>query len=175
MRVWARVLDAVPGSRLVVKATLFRDEWVRGLYQDRFAAAGVPADRLTILPPVMEKAGHLAAYAEVDIALDPFPYNGTTTTCEALWMGVPVVTLAGQVHAGRVGASLLTRAGLPDLIAGSEDEYVAIARGLAMDTPRLGSLRSSLRTAVSATLRDAAPVVKALEQAYRDMSIQLHR
>jgi len=81
----------------------------------------------------------------VDIALDPFPFNGTTTTCEALWMGVPVITLRGHRHAGRVGASLLTQIGLTDLIAHSIEEYVEIAVALAGNSGRLDDLRHALR------------------------------
>jgi predicted O-linked N-acetylglucosamine transferase (SPINDLY family) len=88
---------------------------------------------------------HLAAYRRVDIALDTHPYNGTTTTCEALYMGVPVVTLAGRHHASRVGASLLHAVGLPGLVADSPDEYVRIAAGLAADAARRAELRASLR------------------------------
>jgi protein O-GlcNAc transferase len=88
---------------------------------------------------------HLSLYARVDIALDTFPYNGTTTTCEALWMGVPVISLAGDRHAGRVGMSLLTQAGLPELIAKTFEDYLDVATGLATDLPRLAALRATLR------------------------------
>ena len=97
-------------------------------------------------------AAHLALYHQVDIALDPFPYNGTATTCEALWMGVPVVTLRGDRHAGRVGASLLTRIGLTDLIANSVEEYLEIAVALAHNPERLSDLRRVLRPRMAASL-----------------------
>ena len=96
-------------------------------------------------------AHHLAFYERVDIALDPFPYNGTTTTCEALWMGVPVVTLPGQRHGGRVGASLLTRIGADDWIADTVNDYVVRAAALAADPPQLRALRRNLRTRVAAS------------------------
>jgi predicted O-linked N-acetylglucosamine transferase (SPINDLY family) len=106
----------------------------------------------------------------VDIALDPFPYNGTTTTCEALYMGVPVVTLAGTMHPGRVGASLLTCVGLPDLIAHSEDEYLAIAQRLAADPARRTNLRSELRGMVlRSPLCDAPSFATRMEAALRRM------
>ena len=98
-----------------------------------------------MLKLVPSTSQHLALYHGVDIALDPFPYNGTTTTCEALWMGVPVVTLSGNRHSGRVGASILTRIGLTELIAATEGDYVDQAVRLARDHNRLLELRSSLR------------------------------
>ena len=113
---------------------------------------------------------HLARYGEIDIALDPFPYNGATTTCEALWMGVPVVALAGATHAARVSASLLQAAGLPQLVAESEPSYVAIARELARDRERLAALRGSLRERVrSSPLCDAEGAARAIEAAYRTL------
>src|SRR5262245_15444674 len=95
-------------------------------------------------------AEHLALYHRVDIALDPFPYNGTTTTCDALWMGVPVITLRGHRHAGRVGASLLTQVGLTDLIADSIEQYVEIGVAFADKPGRLDELHRILRSRVAA-------------------------
>ena len=92
---------------------------------------GVAAKRIDLLSWEPATKGHLNTYNRIDIGLDTFPYNGTTTTCEALWMGVPVITLAGESHASRVGASLLSNIGLPDLIADTQDRYVDIAVGLA--------------------------------------------
>ena len=113
---------------------------------------------------------HLALYDRVDIALDPFPYNGTTTTCEALWMGVPVVTLRGDRHAGRVGASLLTQVGLSDLIADSTEAYVEMAVALTSDPARLCELRQSLRPRMAASpLCDAPAFARKVEAAYRTM------
>ena len=109
------------------------------------------ADRVELLAWLPGTAAHLALYHRVDIALDPFPYNGTTTTCEALWMGVPVVTLRGDRHAGRVGASLLTQIGLTDLIANSVEEYLEIALALACNPGRLDDLRRSLRPRMAAS------------------------
>ena len=111
---------------------------------------------------------HLAMYNEIDIALDTFPYNGTTTTCEALWMGVPVVTLAGDRHASRVGMSLLTNIGLPELVADTLDRYLDTAVNLAGDLSRLRSLRSSLRRIMKrSVLTDSEKFIAGLETLYR--------
>lgn len=147
--VWAEILDRVPGSRLILRALGFSDPRVRAAAGAMFTRAGVDPARLELRPPAPEAGGHLAAYAEIDVALDPFPYNGTTTTCEAMWMGVPVVTLIGTVHAGRVGLSLLSAVGLADLCAPTPERYVTIAADLAQDHDRRSALRAALRAAMS--------------------------
>jgi predicted O-linked N-acetylglucosamine transferase (SPINDLY family) len=141
---WSRLLHEAPGSRLLLKSANLGQHAVREHTEARFAAHGVSADRLELVGglPALD---HLAFYSRMHVALDPFPYSGTTTTCEALWMGVPVVTLAGRSHAGRVGMSLLSAAGMPDLVAGSPREYVRIANELAADQGRLRALRAGLR------------------------------
>jgi predicted O-linked N-acetylglucosamine transferase (SPINDLY family) len=168
IRLWSRVLSAVPGSRLVLKTKSLNDQAVRAAVLARFAAHGVGAERLAILPTDPTVAQHLARYTEIDVALDPFPYHGTTTTCEALWMGVPVVTLAGRTHASRVGVSLVNSIGLASLVATDEESYVRLAAGLAGDATRLTTLRGSLRGDMSrSALTDAARATTNLEQAYR--------
>ncbi|MHB8427106.1 MAG: O-linked N-acetylglucosamine transferase family protein [Acidiferrobacterales bacterium] len=113
---------------------------------------------------------HLGSYGEIDIALDTFPYNGTTTTCEALLMGVPVVTFAGQQHASRVGVSLLRQVGLSGLIAESAEAYVRIACELAGDRQYLAQLRASLREQMAgSSLCDAKGFAKNLEHTYRTL------
>jgi tetratricopeptide (TPR) repeat protein len=167
---WARLLREVADARLLLKASQFKDRGTRERVAAAFAAAGVAAERLTILPPQQTTAGHLAEYARVDIALDPLAYNGTATTCEALWMGVPVVTLRGDRHAARVGASLLTAVGLERLIAPSADAYVATAVGLARDLAGLAALRAGLRERMRASpLTDGAGFGRTVEAAYRTM------
>lgn len=146
LRLWARILERIPGSRLILKAFDFRDAPLREQIAARFAAAGGDASRLEVLPPIDGADGHLGLYRRVDIALDTFPYNGTTTTCEALSMGVPVVSLAGQTHASRVGLTILSAVGLPDLVAPGPDQYVEIAARLASDAARRADLRSGLRS-----------------------------
>ena len=126
--------------------------------------------RIELLARVDSQGNHLALYGRIDIALDTFPYNGATTTCEAMWMGVPVVTLAGESHAGRVGVSLLHRVGLDDLVASDLDGYVDAAAGLAGDHERLGELRSALRARMRrSSLCDAQTFTRELEAAYREM------
>jgi predicted O-linked N-acetylglucosamine transferase (SPINDLY family) len=117
----------------------------------RLDAAGIPAERAVLLAPVASTREHLAAYSQVDVALDPHPYNGTTTTCEALWMGVPVVTLRGDRHASRVGTSLVNAIGHAEWSADSEVDYVRLAAGLAGDAARLAAIRAGLRARMTAS------------------------
>jgi predicted O-linked N-acetylglucosamine transferase (SPINDLY family) len=113
---------------------------------------------------------YFRTYNHVDIALDTFPYAGGTTTCDALWMGVPVVTLAGRTAIGRAGVSILSNAGLPELIAQSPEEYIRIATDLASDLPRLAALRSTLRQRLlTSPLMDAKGFARDIEAAYRSM------
>jgi predicted O-linked N-acetylglucosamine transferase (SPINDLY family) len=141
LRLWRNVLEAVPGSRLLIKSSGMDPVYWRG----RLAGAGLPVDRVELIPMTPGVPEHLACYGRMDIALDCFPYQGTTTTCEALWMGVPVVTLAGDRHASRVGASLLTAVGHPEWIASTPEDYSGIASRLAADPARLRALRIGLR------------------------------
>ncbi|MCP4326957.1 MAG: tetratricopeptide repeat protein [Alphaproteobacteria bacterium] len=167
---WARILGESGDSRLLLKTLGLADDAVRARLVDRLAAAGVPPDRLIIRPPVAGFGAHLETYAEVDIALDTFPYCGTTTTCEALWMGVPVVSRVGDSHVARVGASLLAAAGLADLAAASTDSYVETAVALADDRRRRHELRRGLRPDLQASpLLDGAGFTRRLEAAYRGM------
>lgn len=149
MAMWARVLRRVPGARLLLKAWHFSEEALRREVLERMHAAGAPAGCVEVVPPTKGRREHLAAYHAGDVALDTYPYNGTTTTLEAMWMGVPVVTLAGPVHASRVGASVLAAAGLPELVAHTEDEFVEVAARLLNDAPRLAGLRTGLRERIA--------------------------
>lgn len=145
---WARILESSPGSRLLVKASDLSGEAVRTRLGEAMNIAGIDVSRAEILGPTPDIAGHLALYARADVALDTFPYNGTTTTCEALWQGVPVVTFAGDRHAARVGASLLTAAGVPEFVADDVDGYVRLARDLIADRARVERYRATLRERV---------------------------
>jgi predicted O-linked N-acetylglucosamine transferase (SPINDLY family) len=147
LRLWVRVLEANPGSRLVMKYMAIADPAARERLRARFVAAGLQGDRVELLPGTPGYREHLETYGKVDIGLDTYPYNGTTTTCEAMWMGVPVVTLGASpdVHAARVGISLLSAVGLSDLVARDADDYVRIASALARDAARLREYRATLR------------------------------
>jgi protein O-GlcNAc transferase len=163
---WAQVLLDTPGSRLLLKSRGFADPGTRALVSSRFAETGVDAVRIVFDGQVRSVAEHLRLYERVDIALDTYPYNGATTTCEALWMGVPVVTWAGRTHASRVGASFLPQVGLGSCVAGDGAGYRRVCRELASDIPALAGLRAGLRDQMGrSTLCDAPRFVRHLETA----------
>jgi protein O-GlcNAc transferase len=167
---WAQILRALPRAHLLLKAAQLGDADTAERFRQRFVSEGIAPERVQTLGAFASEGDHLKVYHRIDIALDPFPYNGTTTTCEALWMGVPVITLAGTTHAGRVGVSLLTQAGLAELITPTPEAYVELAIELANDLPRLQGLRQSLRERLAASaLCDAKGFTRALEAAYRGM------
>jgi predicted O-linked N-acetylglucosamine transferase (SPINDLY family) len=154
---WSGAMAAVPGSRLLLKSRSLGNPGSRTRLLERLAAGGIEPSRVETIAFTETVAEHLALYARMHVALDTVPYNGATTTCEALWMGVPVVTRAGDRHAARVGASLLTAAGCPELVAGGEAEFAAIAAGLARDRARLSAFRTEARARLGASpLLDAA-------------------
>jgi predicted O-linked N-acetylglucosamine transferase (SPINDLY family) len=166
----AQVLGAVPGSRLLLKGRPLAVAAIADSVRDRFLRNGIDPARLELRGWESNPGSHLALYGAVDIALDSFPYNGTTTTCEALWMGVPVVTLAGDRHAGRVGSSLLHAVGLADLVATDAAGYVEICRRLSGDLQRLAGLRAGLRERMQrSALRDEAGFARKLEDCYRQL------
>jgi predicted O-linked N-acetylglucosamine transferase (SPINDLY family) len=167
---WARILREAPGSRLILKSRSFIEESTRARIAGEFAAEGIDGARLELIGWLNKPGDHLRLYERIDLALDPFPYNGTTTTCEALWMGVPVLTLAGQRHAARVGASLLGGLGLDAYVAPSVDEYVARAVALARAPAPLNALRRELRERMAASaLCDGPRFTRALEAIYRQI------
>ena len=166
---WSRVLHAVPGSRLFLKARQLMEASVRQSIAERFAVHGVDAARL-IFEDYTPRGNYLAAYQRIDIALDPFPYPGGTTSVEALWMGVPVLTLAGERFLSRQGVGLLMNAGLPEWIATDPDDYVARAVSHASDLERLAELRRELRQQVLASpIFDAPRFARHFEAALRGM------
>jgi protein O-GlcNAc transferase len=167
---WARLLTRLPEARLLLKGKSFADATTRALFIARLGERGVASQRVELVAWAPSSVAHLTLYDRIDIALDPFPYNGTTTTCEALWMGVPVVTLRGDRHAGRVGASLLSYSGLTDWIAGSVEDYVEIAVALAGNPGHLLDLRRSLRPRLAASpLCDNKAFASHIEAAFRTM------
>jgi protein O-GlcNAc transferase len=167
---WCAILRAVPDSRLLLKTKYLVDEATCARVRRRFGQRGIDGGRLDLRPWAKSNAEHMASYANMDIALDTFPYNGTTTTCEALWMGVPVVVLRGDRHAGRVGVSILSHAGLEDLIADDPGRYREIAVALAKDAGRRAALRESLRGTVSeSALCDGRAYTLELQDAMRRM------
>ena len=170
VRLWAGVLAAVPNGVLAVKAVGLMGDDAKARLRAEFAAAGVDPGRVRVWPVDPNHRDHLGRYGNVDVAVDTFPYNGTTTTVDALWMGVPVVTLAGATHASRVGASLLTAAGLGGWVAESRERFVEIAAGAAADRTALKALRRGMRERLLASpLFDGAGFARAIEAAYDGM------
>ena len=166
---WSEVLKAVPQSRLLLKFGGGDDTGVRRTFQQRFAACGIDSERLEIIGrvPVVE---HLNLYNRVDLALDTYPYHGTTTTCESLWMGVPVLSLVGQHHVSRVGLSLLSRVGLEIFAAHHEREWVDKAVAFAGQLDDLAQIRQGLRGQMyHSSLCDKQAYARQVEQAYRQM------
>jgi predicted O-linked N-acetylglucosamine transferase (SPINDLY family) len=166
LHAWREVLDALPGSRFILHA---KQGSHRQRVQSIFASAGIDPSRV-------EFVGHLPAsdyyalYQRIDIALDTFPFAGGTTTCDALWMGAPVISLAGDTPVSRGGLSALSNVGLPELVARSTGEYARLAIELANDLPRLAQLRASLRGRMrSSPLMDEVGCVADLEAVYRTM------
>ena len=170
VRVWSALLARVPTSRLLLKSRSFEDIAVRNTVLRDFSRRGVRPGRIDLLAPVESVADHLRLYDRLDVALDPFPYNGTTTTCEALWMGVPVVTLTGRHHVARVGSSLLASCGLEELVQQDEIGYVEAAALLAGDLARLCGLRREMRARLEGSaLLDHRGFARSVEDSYRAM------
>ncbi len=173
LAVWAEILASVPGSRLLMVLKGSQKEQIVRFFAER----GIGADRVEFLAYYPAAAGvkggtappaYLERYHRIDIALDPFPYNGMTTTFDALWMGVPVIALIGTMTLGRASWSLLSNVGLPELAARSEQDYVRIAAELAADLPRLEGLRATLRQRLQTSpLLDATGFTRHLEAAWR--------
>jgi len=168
--VWCAILRELPQSRLMLKSQAMSSKIARNQVIDIFEKEGVSADRIEFMSFVPSVKMHIDLYNRIDIALDTFPYHGTTTTCEALWMGVPVITLAGNTHVSRVGVSLLLNVGLPELIAATSDEYIAKAVNLANDPDKLKTLRERLRQMMrNSPLTDQKRFAADLEQIYHEI------
>ncbi|MFA4917906.1 MAG: tetratricopeptide repeat protein [Thermodesulfovibrionales bacterium] len=170
LKVWSGILRELPRSRLMLKSQAFISKMVCNRVTDVFEKDGVSAERIEFMSFEPSIKMHLDLYNRIDIALDTFPYHGTTTTCEALWMGVPVITLAGNAHVSRVGVSLLSNVGLPELIASTSDEYIAKAVNLANAPDKLKTLRERLRQMMkNSPLTDQKRFAAYLEQIYHEI------
>jgi len=167
IKLWGRVLQAVPGSRLMVATSSLKG--IPDQLRQRFRHGGIKDNQLEILP-ARGFDDYLRLHASADVVLDTFPYTGGTTTCHALWMSTPVVSLVGTTATSRGGASLLQNVGVPELIAETAEQYVSIAARLAQEPDVLTSLRSTLRQRMrSSPLTDAVGFTRHLEAAYRIM------
>ena len=171
IRLWAEILGSVPDSRLLLKyMNWYEQASLRDRVLERFSACGIEQDRIIFGAVQDAIKEHLERYHEVDIALDPFPFSGATTAFQALWMGVPVVSLAGETFNSRIGGSILHHVGLGELVADTPEAYVACARDLAGDVARLKTFRTTLRDRIaSSQLCDAPTYARTAEAAYRDM------
>lgn len=167
---WCEILKRVPSSRMLLKCKPFASQTVCNKILKRFADFGIDSERVDLIPLLPTTSEHLDTYSQVDISVDTFPYAGTTTTCEALYMGVPVVTFrkSFSIHAHNVGATLLSRiSGMEQLIAGSEERYVELAVDLASDVHRLQLLRKKLRHAMlQSSICEGKAFTKNLEEVY---------
>jgi len=169
MSLWARILTEIPQSRLLLKTRQLSDAVLCDMIRQRFAEHGIPPDRL-ILEGASPRTALLAAYQRVDIALDPFPYTGGTTSFEALWMAVPVITLRGDSFLGRSGLSVLHNAGLAEWIAETPDAYLAKAVACSQELQTLANLRSRLRQQVAVSpLFDSCRFARQFENALREI------
>ena len=166
VNLWGRILAALPHARLMLGNVT--DSGIRQRLIEMFGTAGIAAERL-ILQPRLTTADYLALHHQIDLALDTFPYNGGTTTIHSLWMGVPVITLAGGHMASRCGVALLSRAGLGEFIAYSEEEYLQRAIQFAQDLPGLNRVRQSLRERMSGEDCNPEIITRHMEAAYREM------
>ena len=168
--VWSEILKRTPGSSLLLKSTGLDDPYVSDSFKDRFKKEGIAEHRLRFEGFAPSTSAHLKLYNQMDIALDPFPYNGTTTTLEALYMGCPVITLKGDRHSARVGYSIMENLGLNEFIAEDEDAYIDAAVSLAGDKERCADLSKALRTRLeSSILMDQQAFAGKLERIYRQV------
>ena len=168
IKAWSKILHLVPKSRLLLKSLQLNQN--KGYYLELFNKEGLPEDRIKLYGELTSIGDHLDLYNLIDIALDPFPFNGATTTCEALWMGVPVITLLGDRHVGRVGASIMTNVGLTDFIAQDIDSYIKLAVEMAANTNYLNEIRKTLRDRMQkAPLCNAPSFASDVETVYQDI------
>lgn len=165
---WSRILKENNGSRLILKHAALDNSDTKNMILETFSTHGIDSDRLELISWIEDTEGHLALYSKIDIALDPFPYNGTTTSCEALWMGVPVIALRGNRHASRVSYSILHQLSLDELAADTKDSYCQVAQELAANKEQLIQYRTSMRELMQKSpLCNEVNFTKELETQYR--------
>ncbi len=165
--VWAEILKREPKARILLKQRPYKDPKIVAWTLNEFARRGADTSRVELLSRIEDQAGHLGIYNRADIALDPWPYNGTTTTCELLMMSVPPVSMLGDRHGARVGASILTAVGCPELIATSPEDYISKVIALGNDRARLANYRHTLRDrALASPLCDAQGFARRVEAQY---------
>jgi protein O-GlcNAc transferase len=170
LALWMEILQAVPGSELWVKASALSAATARNKLTAAMKSSGLDERQLRMIPFEADLQKHFELYNQIDVALDTFPYHGTTTTCDALWMGVPVVTLAGDAHVSRVGVSLLNSVGLENRVASSAVDYVANAVKLARDEAQRSDLRRGLRQKMeNSPLMDGRGLARSVQAAFREM------
>ena len=169
LRLWSNIMLAVPSARLLIKSTVFNSKYVKEIALGRLRAAAIDCARVTIEGGADYK-NYLAAMSAVDVMLDSYPYVGGGTTCDALYMGVPVITLAGDRHGSRFGLSFLTNIGAAELCSTTEDEYVGKAIALADDRDRIEKYRRELRSMIERSpLMDAAAYMRDIEAVYHEL------
>jgi predicted O-linked N-acetylglucosamine transferase (SPINDLY family) len=167
---WSNILKSVPDSRLLLKTNGFKSTRIKEKYLEYFQEHGIDTSRIQLMATVKDEKAHLSLYNEIDIALDTFPYNGTTTTCEALWMGIPVITLKGKHHAACVGESILNQTKLNEWIAHSETDYIKKAAGMAERPEDLSYCRKHLRNWIAQSLLcQKENFVTGLERCFADL------
>jgi len=168
--VWAQILNKIEGSRMLLKSQHFSDTQVKRKYQILFQRNGIDPERIDFTSWVESRREHLEMYNRIDLALDTFPYNGTTTTCEALWMGVPVLTIEGESHVSRVSSSILSRLSLDDLAVDNIDAYVAKAVEIVRNKKMLNELRETITSTIEGSdLCNGKLFASNVEDAYRVM------
>jgi len=166
LQLWARIMAAVPNSRLLLHTHPGSHQ---NAVRETLALGGVDAARIEFFG-FLPTDQFLRLHQQADIALDPFPFNGGMTTCDSLWMGIPVVSLAGRTAVGRSGLSILSNAGLPELVAQTQEQYARIAIALTVDLPKLSQMRTTLRSRlVQSALTDAKRSASDMESAFRMM------
>ena len=163
-------MSRVPNSKIVLKTSNLSDSSTLAAFRKKFAKGGIDPARVQCFESFRNKSDHLMTYGDIDLALDPFPYNGTTTTFESLWMGVPMVTYAGNVHAARVGHAIMTGIGLGEFVADSIPAYIDLAVAIASDIDRLAEIRANTRQKLEdSPLMDGANFARSMEDAFFDM------